>query len=161
MALQYFTLIHILISLAGITTGFGVLSGLFTGKLFSQWTAFFLATTLATSVTGFFFPFRGITPALIVGVISLIGLAVAIYALYARQLHGVWRTAFVVSSLITLYFNFFVLVVQLFQKMPALIAIAPTQTEPPFIMTQVAVLIIFVFLGVTATKQFRDDSISA
>ena len=161
MALEYFTLIHILISLAGIASGFGVVSGLLAAKLFPGWTAFFLVTTVATSVTGFFFPLRGFTPALAVGVISLLALAAASYALYARRLAGPWRSVFVISAVLSLYFNFFVLVVQLFQKMPALIAIAPTQTEPPFAISQAVVLIAFVLLGLFALRRFRDESIRA
>jgi len=154
MALQYFTLVHVLISLVGIASGFGALSGLLAAKLFPRWTAVFLATTVATSVTGFFFPFRGFTPAIAVGLISLVVLAVANYALYFRRLAGAWRKAFVISTLIALYLHVFVLVVQLFQKMPALLEIAPTQTEPPFAITQAVVLVVFILLGIICT--FRD-----
>jgi hypothetical protein len=157
MALQYFTLVHIVISLAGITSGFGVVSGLLAAKLFSRWTAIFLATTTATSVTGFFFPFRGFTPAIAVGIISLLTLAAASYALYARRLQGAWRRVFVVGSVLSLYLNFFVLVVQLFQKTPALVEMAPTQTELPFAATQAVVLIAFISLGVAAVRRFRDQ----
>jgi hypothetical protein len=157
MELHYFTLVHILISLAGIASGFGVVSGLLAAKLFSRWTAFFLATTAATSVTGFFFPFRGFTPAIAVGIISLPALAAAAYALYARRLEGAWRSVFVVSTVLSLYFNSFVLVVQLFQKTPALIELAPTQTEPPFAATQAIVLIAFILLGIAAVRRFLDQ----
>jgi hypothetical protein len=155
MALQYFTLVHILISLAGIASGFGVVSGLLAGKLLSRWTAFFLATTTATSVTGFFFPFHGFTPAIAVGIISVLALAAAAYALYARRLEGAWRGVFVASAVLSLYFNFFVLVVQLFQRVPALVELAPTQTEPPFATTQAIVLIAFIVLGIVAVRRFR------
>ena len=155
MALQYFTLVHIMISLAGIAAGFGVVSGLLAGKLFARWTAFFLATTTATSVTGFFFPFHGFTPAIAVGIISVLALATATYALYARRLEGVWRGVFVVSTVLSLYFNFFVLVVQLFQKTPALAELAPTQSEPPFAITQAIVLIAFIVLGIVAARRFH------
>jgi hypothetical protein len=156
MALQYFTLVHILISLAGIASGFGALSGQLAGKLFPCWTAVFLVTTVATSVTGFFFPFRGLTPAFAVGLVSLLALAVANYALYFQRLAGSWRTAFVISALLALYLNVFVLVAQLFQKMPALMEIAPTQTEPPFAITQAIVLVVFILLGIIAMSRFRD-----
>jgi hypothetical protein len=156
MVLQYFTLVHLFISVAGIASGFGALSGLLAGQLFPRWTAVFLATTVATSVTGFFFPFRGVTPALAVGLISLLVLAVANYALYVQRLAGAWRKAFVISALIALYLNVFVLVVQLFQKMPALMDIAPTQTEAPFTITQAIVLVVFISLGMSAMSRFRD-----
>jgi len=100
MALQYFTLAHILVSIAGIAAGFGLLAGLVAGKLFPRWAAVFLAATIATSVTGFFFPFHGVTPGIAVGVISILALAVACYALYVRRLNGVWRRAFVITAVL-------------------------------------------------------------
>lgn len=158
MLLQYFTLIHILISLVGIASGFGTISGLLAAKVFPRWAAVFLATTAATGLTGFFFPFNGVTPAIVVSIISLLLLALAGYALYLRQLAGAWRKAFVITAVMSLYFNVFVLVVQLFQKMPALVAIAPTQSEPPFAITQALVLVIFVALGIVTLKTFRSES---
>jgi hypothetical protein len=157
MALQYFTLVHILISLVGIASGFGVLSGLMAGKLFRRWTAVFLATTAATSVTGFFFPFNGLTPGIAVGVLSLVALAVAYYALYGRRPERSWRRVFVISAVLSLYFNFFVLVVQFFQKTPALVEIAPTLTEAPFATTQGVVLIAFVVLAIAAVRRFDEQ----
>jgi hypothetical protein len=106
--------------------------------------------------TGVFFPFRGVTPAFAVGLISLLALAVANYTLYFRRLAGAWRKAFVISAVIALYLNVFVLVVQLFQKMPALMERAPTQAEPPFAITQAIVLVVFISLGISATSRFRD-----
>ncbi|HEY5704271.1 MAG TPA: hypothetical protein VIS96_01710 [Terrimicrobiaceae bacterium] len=155
MGLAVFTLIHILISLAGIVSGLVVLGGWLAGKQYPGWTAFFLVTTVMTSVTGFFFPFRGFTPAYGVGVISLFVLAAAIYALYVRRLSGVWSKVFVINGLIALYLNFFVLVAQLFQKTPALKELAPTQTEPSFAISQGTVLLLFVALGVSAVRRFR------
>lgn len=157
MTIQVFTLIHILISLIGIAAGFGVLAGLLAAKLFPRWTAAFLATTIATSVTGFFFPIHGITPGIVVGIISLIALAVAVYALYLRRLAGGWRKTFVITTVLSLYLNVFVLIAQLFQKMPVLKELAPQQTEPAFTLTQAFVLAAFVWLGVLAVKRYRDD----
>jgi hypothetical protein len=148
MGLSILTLIHILISLAGIVSGLVVLGGWLAGKQFQGWTAFFLVTTVTTSVRGFFFPFRGLTPAYGVGVISLFVLAVAIYALYLRRLSGVWSKVYVINALIALYLSFFVLVAQLFQKTPALKELAPTQTEPPFAISQGIVLLLFIVLGI-------------
>ena len=161
MGLSTFTLIHILISLAGIVSGLVVLGGWLAGKQFQGWTAFFLVTTVTTSVTGFFFPFRGFTPAYGVGVISLVVLAAAIYALYLRRLSGVWRKVYVINALIALYLNFFVLVAQLFQKTPALKELAPTQTEPPFAISQGIVLLLFVVLGIAAVRQFQVEPVKA
>ena len=155
MILHVYTTVHTLISLVGIFTGFVVLFGLLAGKRLDGWTKWFLITTVLTSVTGFFFPFHGFTPAIALGIISLIVLAVAIFARYPRQLAGHWRWIYVVTAVIALYFNVFVLVVQTFEKIPALHALAPTQTEPPFKLTQLVVLAIFVLLGIIAAIRFR------
>lgn len=158
MNIQYFTLIHILISLVGIASGFGVLAGFLSDKLFRRWIAVYLVTTIATSVTGFFFPFKGFTPAIIVGIISLVALAIAVYAFYAQKLAGWWRIIFIITTMFTFYLNCFVLVAQTFQKNPALVAIAPTQSEPPFAITQIAVLATFIALGIAALRRFRNES---
>jgi hypothetical protein len=158
MVLQYFTLIHIAISIAGIVSGFGLLAGLVAGRLYPRWADVFLATTITTSVTGFFFPFHGVTPGIVVGVVSLVALAVACYALYVRRLNGVWRRAFVITAVLSLYLNVFVLVVQTFQKNPALVEIAPEQSGPAFAITQAIVLGVFGWLGFIAVRRFRADS---
>src|SRR6266511_4768789 len=161
MILQIYTIIHTLISLVGIFTGLIVLFGLLAGKRLDAWTKWFLITSVLTSVTGFFFPFHGFTPAHGVGIISLLVLAVAIFARYPRQLAGHWRWIYVVTAVIALYFNVFVGVVQAFLKVPALHAMAPTQTEPPFKLTQLVVLGIFVLLGIVAAIRFRPEPIPA
>jgi len=153
--METFTAIHVVISLIGIVSGLVVMFGMLTRKLVDRWTALFLATTVATSVTGFFFPFHGFTPAIAVGILSLVVLAVAILARYVRHLAGAWRWIYVVSAAVALYFNVFVLVVQLFQKVPALKALAPTQSEPPFAITQLIVLTVFVLLAIAASIKFR------
>jgi len=155
MILRAYTIIHTLISLIGIFTGLIVLFGLLAGKRLDGWTKWFLITTVLTSVTGFFFPFHGFTPAIALGIMSLIALAVAIFARYSRQLAGHWRWIYVVTVVMALYFNVFVLVVQAFEKIPALHAMAPTQTEQPFKLTQLVVLAIFVLLGIIAAIRFR------
>lgn len=157
MILRIYTIVHTLISLAGIFSGFVVLFGLLAGKRLDGWTKFFLITTVATSVTGFFFPFRGFTPAYAVGVISLVVLGIAIFARCRRQLAGSWRWIYVVGALIALYLNVFVGIVQTFQKVPALRAIAPTQTEPPFTITQLIALALFIVLTIVGVIRFRID----
>jgi len=152
-----FTLVHVGLSLIAILAGLVVVFGLLTGKRLDGWTAFFLITTVATSVTGFFFPFHGVTPALTVGIISLAVLALAIFARYVRQLAAAWRWIYVVTAMVALYLNVFVMVVQLFQKAPALKSLAPTQSEPPFLVAQIIVLVLFVVLTVFALLRFRDD----
>jgi len=154
-----FTLVHVLLSLVGIGAGFVVMAGLLTRKRLNGWTALFLVTAVATSVTGFGFPVDHLLPSHIVGIISLLVLAVAIFALYGLHLRGAWRRVYVVCAAVALYLNIFVGVVQAFLKVPALHAVAPQQTEPPFVATQVAVLALFIVLTVFAAKRFRSESI--
>jgi hypothetical protein len=139
----------------GIFAGLVVAFGLLASKSCPGWTAVFLWTTLATSVTGFFFPLHGFTPAIGVGIVSLLILAPVFYARYARKLAGAWRWIYVIGAMLALYLNFFVLIVQSFQKISALHALAPTQAEPPFALAQGAALLLFIVLGVIATIKFR------
>jgi hypothetical protein len=158
MFLATFTAVHVLISLVGIAAGFVVMYGLVAAKRLDFWTALFLLTTVLTSVTGFFFPVDHFTPAHALGIMSLVVLPVAIFARYRRRLVGAWRTIYVISAVISLYFNFFVLIVQSFQKIRALAALAPTQSEPPFLVAQVVALALFITLAVIATIRFRGDA---
>jgi hypothetical protein len=153
--MQTFTAIHVVISLIGILSGLVVMFGMLASKPLDRWTVLFLLTTAATSLTGFFFPFHSLTPAIVVGAISLVILAVAILARYVGHLAGAWRWIYVVSAAVALYLNVFVLVVQLFQKVPALKALAPTQSEPPFAVSQLIVLVAFVVLAIAATRRFH------
>jgi hypothetical protein len=153
--LKTFTLIHVAISLVGIASGFIVVYGLLSGRRLNRWTALFLASTVATSVTGFGFPLTHFGAPHWVGVISLVVLAVAIYARYSRHLAGAWRWLYVVSAALALYLNVFVGVVQAFQKLSALKALAPTQSEPPFLLAQLIVLVIFIALAFVAARRFR------
>jgi hypothetical protein len=151
-ALQSF---HVAISLVGIATGIVVLFGMFSSRRMSLLTAVFLATTLATTLTGFIFPFNGLTPALGVGIVSTLVLAVALVARYQRRMSGSWRGIYVGTAVLSLYLNVFVLVVQLFQKVPALNAFAPTGSEPPFAVAQGLALLLFVAAGFVAYRNFR------
>ena len=153
MSLESFTLIHVLISLVGIASGLVVLYGFLTNRRLHAWTAVFLLTTALTSLTGFLFPFTAATPAIKLGIISLVVLAVAIVTRYVQ--HLTWRKTYVIAACIALYFNVFVLVVQSFEKVPSLKAIAPTQKEPPFAAAQITVLLVFVVLTIFAVKRFR------
>ena len=159
MILQIYTIIHTLISLVAIFTGFVVVFGLLAGKRLDGWTKWFLVTAVATTITGFFFPFHGFTPAIGLGIISLPFLALTIFARYPKHLAGPWRWIYVIGAVICLYFNLFVAVVQAFEKIPALHALAPTQTEPPFKLTQLFVLAIFVVLAIAAAIRFRIEPI--
>jgi len=156
MSLSTFTLVHVLISLVGIGSGLLVVYGMLLGKRFDGATTIFLVTTVLTSVTGFLFPFERLLPSHIFGIISLPVLALAIYARYARRLAGAWRAIYVVSAVLALYLNVFVLVAQIFLKVPAAHALAPTGKEPPFLVVQLIVLAIFIVLGVFAVKTFRE-----
>ena len=150
-----FTLIHVVISLMGIGSGFVVLFGLLTGKRFDGWTALFLASTVATSVTGFLLPFHRFMPSHVIGILSLLVLAVAVVARYPSNLAGAWRWIYVVSALSAFYLNFFVLVAQAFAKVPALKVMAPTQSEPPFLISEFIVMALFIVLSIAAIKRFR------
>ncbi len=161
MTTSTFTLLHVLLSLAGIGTGFVVVYGFLAGKRLAGWTAIFLTTTALTSLTGFLFPVEHLLPSHVVGMISLIVLAVAIVARYALHLAGPWRWIYVVCAVLALYLNSFVAVVQSFLKVPSLKALAPTQKEPPFLVAQLAVMAIFVVLGILAVKKFQVERVAA
>jgi hypothetical protein len=155
MSLSAYTTLHVIISLIGIGTGFIVLFGLLNGKLLNLWNGLFLTTTILTSVTGFFFPYTKVTPGIILGILSLIVLAIALLALYVGHLIGPWRRTYAIAALIALYFNIFVLIAQLFAKVPAIHALAPTQTEAPFKIAQLLLLVLFIVLITLAAKKFR------
>jgi hypothetical protein len=161
MTTSTFTLVHVLISLAGIGSGLIVVYGLLTAKRLDGWTAIFLVTTILTSLTGFLFPVEHILPSHIVGIISLVVLAVALVARYARHMERSWRWIYVVCAVLALYLNVFVAVVQSFMKIPAVHALAPTQKEPPFLIAQLAVMAIFAVIGIFAVKKFRIEPIAA
>jgi hypothetical protein len=152
-----FTAIHVLLSLIGIGSGLIVLYGLITGRRFDRWTLVFLSTTVLTSVTGFLFPNEHITPGIILGILSMIVLALAIAARYLLSLAGRWRRTYTISAVVALYFNCFVLVVQGFEKAPFLHALAPTQKEPPFAIAQGLLLVAFLVLGTLAAKRFKEQ----
>jgi len=143
------------LSLIGIVSGIIVLHGLVGARKLEGWTALFLATTALTSVTAFFFPSASFGPPQVIGVISLAVLAAAIVALYVFRLAGPWRWIFIVGAVLALYLNVFVAVVRAFQKLPPLAALAPTQSEPPFLIAQLVVMAIFIVLGVVAVKRFH------
>ena len=147
--------VHVVISLIAILSGLVVLFGMLSGTRLDSLTALFLITTVLTSVTGFLFPFHGFIPAFVLGIISLVVLAIAIFARYLKRLAGPWRWIYVWTALLALYFNVFVLVTQLFMKVPSLKALAPTQSEPPFLVAQVVVLAFFIVMIVLATIRFR------
>lgn len=152
-----FTLIHVVLSILGIFAGCVVAGGLVAGKRLDGWTGVFLVTTVLTSVTGFGFPLVHFLPSHVVGIISLIVLAAVIVARYAKHLAGPWRGTYIVGTVVALYLNVFVLVNQLFLRLPALIVSAPHQNEPPFVVTQLLVLALFVWLGRAALKGFRAE----
>jgi hypothetical protein len=157
VTLATYTLIHVIISLVGIGSGLVVLAGLLNGKQLANWAGLFLATTVVTSVTGFGFPVEHFLPSHGVGILSLVALAIAILALYAFHLAGGWRRTYVICAVLALYLNCFVAVVQSFEKIEPLRALAPTQSEPPFAIAQLALLALFVYLGILAVKRFRSQ----
>ena len=160
MILSAFTFFHVVISLVGIVSGFVVIYGLLTSKRLDGWTATFLITTVATSLTGFMFPVHHFMPSHAVGILSLVVLAIAILARYRYHLVGAWRKTYVITAAIALYFNVFVLIVQLFEKVPALKAIAPTQSEPPFQIAQLCALLFFTAVTIRATMKFHGEPVT-
>ena len=155
------TFVHVVLSLIGLLSGFVVLYGLLTAKQMESWVPIFFVTTLATSVTGFGFPFHGFTPGLGVGVLSLVVLPAAIAGRYAFHLAGYWRVIYVVGSVMALYFNVLVLGAQAFEKIPTLHALAPNGSEPPFAIEQGVVLVFFVIMGILSVRRFRPTSLGA
>jgi hypothetical protein len=155
MSLATYTQSHVIISILGIVSGLVVLASLLSGKLPRIVNALFLIATVLTSAGGYLFPFTHILPSHIIGAISLLILAVAIYALYGAHLAGGWRKTYVITAMVALYLNCFVLVFQLFLKVPAIHALAPTQSEPPFAIAQITVMILFIVLIILAVKKFR------
>jgi hypothetical protein len=158
LSVSAFTTLHVIISLLGMVAGAIVLVGMFGAQRLTGWTAAFLAITVATSVTGFMFHSASFGPPHVIGIISLVVLAVALYALYVRHLGGSWRWIYVATAVLALYLNVFVGVVQAFQKLSFLQPLAPTQSEPPFLVAQAVVLAIFVVLGIVAALRFRPGS---
>ena len=152
-----FTLLHVVLSLVGIVAGAVVLRGMLGSRRRDGWAALFLATQILTSGTGFFFPHDRLLPSDIVGIISLAALAVAIIALYVGRLAGAWRWLYVSGAAIAFYLDVFVAVAQAFMKLPFLQAAAPTQSEPPFLAAQLAVLAIFLVLGIAAARRFHPE----
>jgi hypothetical protein len=157
MSLATYTLIHVIISLIGIGSGLVVLFAMFGGKRLDGITALFLATTALTSLTGFGFPFEHVTPGIVLGILSLIVLAIAIPARYSLRMVGKWRVIYVVTAVTALYFNCFVLIAQSFLKIPALHALAPKGNEPPFAIGQGILLVLFIVAGIRAVKKFRPE----
>jgi MFS family permease len=161
LSLSTFTLLHVIISLVAIASGFLVMFGLLGSNRMSGMTALFLATTILTSATGFLFPFTQLLPSHMIGIISLVLLAIAVFALYGKRLSGAWRWVYAVTAMLSLYLNVFVLVIQSFVKVPALHALAPSvpPAEPPFLVVQGMVLLFFVIVIVGAARRFRPPAV--
>src|SRR5277367_729360 len=161
MSLETFTLLHVIISLIAIVAGLIVMFGMLGANKMPGLTAIFLLFTILTSATGFLFPFEHLLPSHMVGIISLVILAIAIAARYGMHMAGAWRWIYVVCAVLALYLNVFVLVAQIFMKVPAAHALAPTQKEPPFFIAQLVVMVIFIVLGIFAVKKFRFEPAGA
>ena len=157
MSLSTFTMLHVIISLIGVVSGLVVLSGLLGSKVMPSWTALFLVTTILTNATGFLFPFDNLLPSHIIAIISLVLLAIACIALYGMKLSGAWRWIYMLTALIALYLNVFVLVIQSFLKIGPLHALAPSvpPSEPPFAVVQGIILVFFVIAIIGAVRRFR------
>jgi hypothetical protein len=160
MDLATFTLVHVVISLIGIVAGIIVMLGLLGSRPMPGTTAVFLLFTILTSATGFLFPFTRLLPSHMVGIISLVLLAIACIALYGTKLAGAWRWIYVVTAMTALYLNVFVLIIQSFLKIPVLHALAPSvpPSEPPFAAVQAVMLLFFIVAIVGAVRRFRPMS---
>ncbi len=156
LSITTYTLLHTVLSLVGIVAGLVVAGALATGTRLDRWAAVFLVTTVLANASGFGFPFVKLLPSHIVGAVSLVVLAAVIVADYIKRLAGAWRTTYAVGVVLATYLNVFVLVAQLFKRIPVLFVAAPTQSEPPFALTQALVLVLFGWLGVAAVKGFRN-----
>jgi hypothetical protein len=155
--LATFTLLHVIISLIAIVCGLVVVFGMFASNQLTRWTGLFLFTTALTSVTGFYFPGTTLTPARIFGIASLIVLVPTVLALYVFGLRGFWRWIYIAGVVIALYLNVFIAVVQSFAKIPELRSLAPTQSEPPFLIAEGGALAIFILLGIIALVLFHPE----
>ena len=159
LSLSAFTTLHVVISLIAIAAGLIVLKGMLSSSPPGAVTHVFLVTTVLTSVTGFMFPITVFTPALAFGVLSIILLAFALMGLYVFRLAGHWRWIYVATAVTALYLNCFVLVVQMFQKLGPLNALAPTQSEPPFQIAQGLLLVAFLVLGIRAGRRYHPPTV--
>jgi len=155
LSLSAFTTLHVIISLVAIVSGVIVLIAMLASRQLVALTSLFLVTTVLTSATGLLFPIKTVTPALVLGVLSLLILAVALIGLYGRHLMGSWRWIYVAAAIAALWFNVFVLIVQAFLKVPALHALAPNGNEAPFLIAQSVTLAAFLILGVAAAIRFH------
>jgi len=157
MSLSTFTTVHVIISLIAIVSGIIVMFGLLGSRRMPGLTAIFLVFTILTSATGFLFPFEKLLPSHMIGILSLVLLAIACIALYVTQLSGPWRSVYIVTAMTSLYLNVFVLIIQAFLKVPVLHALAPSvpPSEPPFAILQGIVLVFFVIVVIGAVRRFR------
>jgi hypothetical protein len=160
MTLATFTMIHVIISLTAIVAGLVVLFGMLGSKRMPGPTAIFLMLTILTSVTGFMFPFNGVTPGILIGILSIVLLSIACFALYSMKLVGAWRWIYALTALVSLYLNIFELVIQSFLKVPALHSLAPSvpPAEPPFAVVQGVVLVLFVAVIIVVLRRYRPIS---
>lgn len=160
MDLTTLTAVHTVLSLVAIVAGIPVMAGLFRGRIAPVWTPLFLGTAIATSVTGYFFPFNGVLPSHVVGAVALLVLAATLYAAYGGRYAGARRWIYAIGIVVSEYLLVFVLVAQAFLKVPALHALAPTQAEPPFAVAQFITFVVFVLLGVRAARRFGSSAAS-
>jgi hypothetical protein len=155
LELSTFTFLHVLISLIGVASGFIVMVELLRSNYHGNWTAIFLVTTIVTSASGFLFPFSKLLPSHIVGIISLALLAIAMFSFYVQRIHSIWRQIYVLTAMLSLYLNVFVMIIQGFLKIPVLNGLAPTQTEPPFLIVQGVTLVCFLAVIFVAAIRYK------
>lgn len=144
---------HTWLSILAIAAGLPMAAGLRRGEIVQPWSMVFLWTAIATSATGFLFPFNGVLPSHVIGVISLVLFIPAALALHVFDLRGPWRRIFAITAMIGLYLLVFVAIAQAFLKVPALQALAPTQTEPPFAIAEGVAFVAFAVLTWLAARR--------
>jgi hypothetical protein len=164
LSLSTFVTLHVIISLIGIAAGLVVMIGILGSRRMPGWTAVFLLFTILTNATGFLIPpllSEKLLPSHMIGLLSLLLLAIACFALYGQKLSGSWRWIYALTALISLYLNVFVLVIQSFLKLPALHALAPSvpPSEPPFAVAQGIVLVFFIIVIIGAIRRFRPPAV--
>lgn len=154
LSFHAFTFVHVMLSLVGIVAGLFVVGGFTAGRRLDGWIGIFLVTTLLTNITGFLFPFTRLLPSHILGGLSLVIIPVSMFALYGKHLKGSWKKIFVLTAVTALYFNVFVLIAQMFTKIPSFIVLSPTQQSPIFGASQLVLLVMFILIGRSAKRGF-------
>jgi hypothetical protein len=157
----WLTLIHTVVSFIAMGFGFGAVARLFGADFGRRWTKCFFVTATFVTLTGFIFPFTGVTPAFATGIVATVIFLAWLLARYRFRLVGLWRSIYAASIVASLYLLVFVTIAQAFQKIPFLSALAPTQSEAPFTIAQAVAVVLFIIVGVIAMRRFRPMDVAS